>query len=227
MKAKVSHQDPAEIRTNRTQIVVQTIFLSKRILFPVLTLIIPLLIACSGEFQPKPKGYNRLFLPEAEYQSTPDSLPFSFRYSRHAKLLDDTSWVSEKYWIEIFYPELKANIHITYKQIHSLEELKEYLNDAYVLTAKHQIKAQGIDEIVVTTPSGKQAVIAEVNGEVPSQFQFTITDSTRNFLRGAVYFFTKVNNDSLAPAIDYVKKDAMELINTLEWKNQSTKGRNQ
>ena len=52
------------------------------------------------------------------------------------------------------------------------------------------------------------------------QFQFTITDSTRHFLRGAVYFFTKVNNDSLAPAIDYVKRDAMHLINSLEWKDK-------
>jgi gliding motility-associated lipoprotein GldD len=211
------------MHTNQIPKVVQTICHFRHSFFLVLTLIVILLSACSGDYQPKPKGYNRLFLPQAEYQSTPDSLPFKFSYSRHARLLDDTSWVSERYWIEIFYPELKANIHITYKQVHGLDELKEFLNDAYVLTSKHQIKAQGIDEIVVTTPSGKKAVIAEVNGEVPSQFQFTITDSTRNFLRGAVYFFTKVNNDSLAPAINYVKKDAMELINTLEWKTQPVK----
>ncbi|MFZ9504611.1 MAG: hypothetical protein ACO263_08580 [Cyclobacteriaceae bacterium] len=67
-------------------------------------------------------------------------------------------------------------------------------------------------------------VIAEVSGEVPSQFQFTVTDSTKNFLRGAVYFFTKVHNDSLAPAIDYVKKDAMHLINSLRWKDELTPG---
>jgi gliding motility-associated lipoprotein GldD len=199
---------------------INAIFLA---LIPVLTLI----QGCTTDFQPKPKGYNRLFLPEAAYQSTPDSLPFKFNYSRHARLLDDTSWVSERYWIEIFYPGLKANIHITYKKIENFKQLKEYINDAYVLTAKHQIKAHAIDEVVVTTPSGKKAVIAEVEGEVPSQFQFTITDSTQNFLRGAVYFFTTVNNDSLAPAIDYVKKDAMELINSLEWKNKQAKSRNQ
>ncbi len=77
-----------------------------------------------------------------------------------------------------------------------------------------------IDEVIIKTPSGKTATIAELNGEVPSQFQFTITDSTRHFLRGAVYFYTKVSNDSLAPAIDYVKKDALHLINTLEWKSK-------
>ena len=38
-------------------------------------------------------------------------------------------------------------------------------------------------------------------------------------MRGALYFNTKVANDSLAPAIDYMKKDIMQMINTLQWKN--------
>lgn len=180
------------------------------------------LSSCTRDHQPKPLGYNRLIIPPPTYQTTPDSLPYSFSYSTHAQLLDDTSWVSERYWIEVYYPELKANIHITYKSIRNPNDLRELVNDAFTLTAKHQIKASAIDEIVVTTPTGKKAVIAEVSGEVPSPFQFTITDSTRNFLRGAVYFFTKVNNDSLAPAIDYVKKDAMHLINSLRWKSERT-----
>jgi gliding motility-associated lipoprotein GldD len=178
------------------------------------------LSSCKKDYQPKPLGYNRLMLPEAAYRLSPDTLPYQFEYSKHAKFLKDTSWVSDKHWVEIYYPALKANIHITYKRIQNIDQLKEYFNDAFVLTAKHQIKANAIDEIVVKTPSGKTATVAELNGEVPSQFQFTITDSTRNFLRGAVYFYAKVSNDSLAPAIDYMKKDAMHLINTLDWKNQ-------
>jgi gliding motility-associated lipoprotein GldD len=92
------------------------------------------------------------------------------------------------------------------------------MNDAYTLAAKHQIKAYAIDEVIVKTPSGKTAVVVELQGEVPSQMQFTITDSTRNFLRGALYFDTRVQNDSLKPAIEYMKKDIMHLINTFDWK---------
>ncbi|MFM9075083.1 MAG: gliding motility lipoprotein GldD [Bacteroidota bacterium] len=176
--------------------------------------------SCERDYQPKPRGYNRLVLPDPVYRVSPDSLPYQFSYSTHATLLDDTSWISEPYWVEVYYPALKANIHLTYKRIRKADDLKEYINDAYVLTSKHQIKASAIDEVVITTPSGKKAVIAEVSGEVPSQFQFTITDSTRHFLRGAVYFFTKVTHDSLAPAIDYVKRDALHLINSLQWKNK-------
>jgi len=176
-------------------------------------------IGCKRDYLPKPIGYNRLILPEPAYRPLPDTLPYSFEYSQHAKLLPDTSSIHERYWIELYYPELKSNIHITYKRLnHDEKLLKEFLNDAYTLTAKHQIKAYAIDEVIAKTPRGKTAVIAELDGEVPSQFQFTMTDSTENFLRGALYFNTKVQNDSLAPAIAYMKKDIMQLINTLEWK---------
>jgi hypothetical protein len=45
-----------------------------------------------------------------------------------------------------------------------------------------------------------------------------LTDSTRNFLRGALYFETEPNKDSLAPVIDFFKKDMDQIINTLKWK---------
>lgn len=178
-----------------------------------------LFTSCRPDFQPKPRGYNRLVLPQPEYRLSPDSLPYQFEYSTHARLLKDSSQISEKDWVEINYPSLGATLHITYKPIHgNITLLKEYLNDAYVLTAKHQIKAYAIDESITRTQSGKTAVIAEIDGEVPSQFQFTMTDSSQNFLRGALYFNVKVQNDSLRPAIDYMKKEAMHLINTLQWK---------
>ncbi|MDL5047390.1 hypothetical protein QQ054_15330, partial [Oscillatoria amoena NRMC-F 0135] len=147
-------------------------------------IIINLTSGCQREYLPKPIGYNRLLLPDPVYIALPDSLPYSFEYSRHARLLADTSGFSERYWIELYYPLLKSNIHITYKPIRNNEQLlKEFMNDAYTLAAKHQIKAYAIDEAIVKTPTGKTAVVVELQGEVPSQMQFTITDSTRNFLR--------------------------------------------
>lgn len=181
--------------------------------------LVMLTIACSTQYQPKPKGYNRLILPEHSYLLSPDTLPYQFEYSSHARFQRDTSWIRDKHWVEIYYPGLQATIHVTYKSVNNSEKLlREYLNDAYVLTSKHQIKAYAIDETIVKTPRGKTAIIAELDGEVPSQFQFTLTDSTNNFLRGAVYFNVSVQNDSLKPAIEFLKRDAMQLINTLEWK---------
>lgn len=185
-----------------------------------LSVIVLLLVAsCTTPYQPKPRGYNRLELPDPEYVLSPDTLPYQFEYSRHARFLRDTSWIRDRHWVEIYYPALQATIHVTYKSVqHSDKLLKEYLKDAYVLTAKHQIKAYAIDETIVRTPKGNTAIVAELDGEVPSQFQFTMTDSTENFLRAAVYFNVKIQNDSLRPAIEYLKRDAMQLINTLNWR---------
>jgi gliding motility-associated lipoprotein GldD len=189
-------------------------------LLPVLLMLMAIALSnCDRDYLPKPLGYNRLELPEPAYTSLPDTLPYTFEYSTHARLLQDTSWIRERFWIEIYYPEIKANIHITYKKINNDDKLlKEFLNDAYTLTAKHQIKAYAIDEVIVKTKSGKTAIVAELEGEVPSQMQFAITDSTKNFLRGALYFNTQVSNDSLKPAIEYMKKDIMHLINTFDWR---------
>jgi gliding motility-associated lipoprotein GldD len=178
------------------------------------------LSSCHQDYLPKPLGYNRLILPKHAYQVLPDSLPYRFEYSEHSILLRDTSRIRDRYWIELYYPDIKSNIHITYKVIQNKKLLKEYFDDSYTLTAKHQVKAYAINEVITKTPSGKTAVIAELEGDVPSQFQFTVTDSTKNFLRGALYFNTKVANDSLAPAIEYMKMDMMHLINTLQWKNK-------
>lgn len=175
---------------------------------------------CDKTYLPKPVGYNRLELPEPAYQTLPDTFPYSFEYSKHALLLDDTSAINERFWIELYYPAMKSNIHLTYKPLNKNKKLlKEFLDDSYTLTAKHQIKAYAINEAITKTPLGHTAVIAELEGEVPSQFQFTITDSSKNFLRGALYFNTQVQNDSLAPAIEYMKKDIMHLINTFQWKS--------
>lgn len=188
-------------------------------LLPIAFCLLFLIAACQRDYLPKPIGYNRLVLPEPQYQPLPDSFPYTFEYSKHAKVLPDTAGFHERYWIEIYYPQLQSNVHITYKKIYSNEQLlKEFMNDAYTLTAKHQIKAYAIDEVIAQTYSGRTAIIAELEGDVPSQMQFTITDSTKNFLRGALYFNSKVHNDSLRPAIEYMKKDIMHMINTFDWK---------
>lgn len=190
--------------------------------FTIVCFVVTVFIGCEREYLPKPLGYNRLILPEPSYQALPDTLPYKFEYSKHAKLLADTSWIRERFWIEIYYPELKANVHITYKRIENSEKLlKEFFNDTYTLTAKHQIKAYSIDEINVKNAQGHTAVMMELDGEVPSQMQFAITDSTQNFVRGALYFFTKVSNDSLQPAIEYMKKDIMHMVNTFDWAPRS------
>lgn len=193
----------------------------KIIFLPAILLAGVLLTQCTKPVTPKPMGYNRLILPDTAYLLSPDTLPFQFEYSKYARLYKDTSAIKEKNWVEIHYPTLKSTIHVTYKDLNHDEKLfKEFMTDAYTLTAKHQIKAYAINEIIETTPTGKVAIIAELEGDVPSQFQVTVTDSTQHFLRAALYFNTKVANDSLDPAIRFMKQEVRHLINSLRWKSE-------
>ena len=174
------------------------------------------LVSCRPDYLPKPKGYNRIILPSQQYHSLPDSFPYQFNYSKHAKILKDSSWIAERYWINLYYPLMEANIQITYKPVTD-SIIREYLSDSYRLTSQHNIKAYAIDEKILELPSGMFASFTELEGEVPTQAQFHVSDSLNHFLRGALYFKTATKNDSLAPVIDYLKSDIIELLTTLRW----------
>ncbi len=185
----------------------------------ILFLISILVLSCGqNPYLPKPKGYNRIDLPAHEYTVLADSFPYQFEYSKHARILKDSSWITERYWIDIFYPAMDANIQLTYKPIKNKAELmQEYFSDSYKLTSQHNVKAYAIDEKVLELPNGDFASFTELEGEVPTQLQFHVSDSTAHFLRGALYFKTATKNDSLAPVIRYLKEDALHLLETLEW----------
>ena len=179
------------------------------------------IVGCNAEYTPKPKGYNRIDLPAAAYQQLQDEHPYTFEYSKHAKIRPDSSMIAQPHWINIIYPNLGANVQLTYKAINNNPKmLNDLIEDARKLTGKHQIKAYSIEETEIRTPQGDVASVFELEGEIPSQFQFYVTDTTTHFFRGALYFRTATQNDSLAPVIEYVKKDIVHMLNTLEFKDK-------
>ena len=174
--------------------------------------------SCTQEFSPKPKAYNKIDLPPHQFRKLKEEHPYTFEYSTYAQILKDTSGISEPHWIDLWYPDFKSNIQITYKSFDKEnKKFDELVDDSHKLTSKHQIKAYSIDEGTIKTANGYVATIFELSGEVPSQFQFYVTDSSRHFLRGALYFRTATKNDSLAPVIEYMKEDIMHLLNTLKF----------
>ncbi len=187
--------------------------------FPLAFLVL-LCLACESNWLPKPPGYNRIELPRHEYQRLEQGYPYQLDFSTHSRVEADSFNLGEKEWINLNYKEFGAKVHLTYKKIDQSTDFKTLSNDAFNLTAKHQIKAYGIEEAILLTPNGYVAVVAELSGEVPTQFQFFITDSTSNFLRGAVYFNSALKNDSLAPIIEYIKLDMAHLINSVNFEKK-------
>ena len=167
------------------------------------------LMSCGeAEYVPKPKGFNRIDLPVPAYQSLAEKHPFSFEHSKYSHIRPDSASIAEPHWLYVIYPKFKANVQLTYKSLKKEPKyFSSFIDDSHKLTSKHYIKATSAEKSMLKTPSGKNVAVFELEGDVPSQFQFYVTDSTTHFLRGALYFRTATKNDSLAPVIEYIKSD--------------------
>jgi gliding motility-associated lipoprotein GldD len=178
-------------------------------------------LACgrsSTVYYPKPKGFERIELPEHAYQTLQGDYPYTFEYSQSAVIQPDRTKDAEPYWILVEYPSLNAKIQFTYKPINGdLTKLDKHVADAYKLASKHQVRATEQREQVINLKNGKKAVVIEIDGEVPSHFQFYATDTSKHFLRGAVYLNAATLNDSLLPIVDYLKMDSRRILETLKW----------
>jgi gliding motility-associated lipoprotein GldD len=85
---------------------------------------------------------------------------------------------------------------------------------------KHTVKAENIAEIPYENAEQKvYGILYELTGNTASPVQFVLTDSNKNFFRGALYFENVPNKDSIAPIVQYVQKDIVRLIESFEWKN--------
>lgn len=190
-----------------------------KILLPLFALLL-LAAGCQESYTPKERGYPRFDLPKPRYSVFDQHHPYVFEVSDQAIAYNDSSRLTEPHWVNIKYPALSAEVQLTYKDFGGdSRKLNELVEDARTLINKHNIKAYGIQESVITAGTGNPAFLFSLTGQVPTQFQFYTTDSSRHFLRGALYFRTATENDSLAPAIAYISNDMLHLLKTLKWKN--------
>jgi len=174
-----------------------------------------LFTSCKEDTLPKPKGYLSLTYPKKSYKKLDLDRPYSFEILKNTTLRNDPN-----NWLTITYPKLKASIDITYRPVKN--NMKELLTEAQKLVYKHAIKAEQIIPKDFVNPEKRVfGSLYEITGNAASQIQFHATDSTNNFIKGSLYFYTKPNYDSILPAVDYIKEDILHLIETLEWKNPS------
>lgn len=153
------------------------------------------------------------------------------------------------YWININFPRFGATIYISYKDVgpptdqrsvgrrpiingmapkgnlssypkepyNTFDKLRD---DAFKMTYKHTYKASSIQPTVIQTSNGIGGIFFTVGGNAATAQQFYLTDTTRHFLRGALYFDTTPNEDSLGIVNNFLQKDLTHLINTFRWKNK-------
>ncbi|MFT4152454.1 gliding motility lipoprotein GldD [Parafilimonas sp.] len=191
---------------------------------PSLALHILLLICCScnSPYIPKPAGYFKIDFPEKKYQEfNKPGYPYTFEYPVYANIIKDSTFfdtaAENPWWINVDFPQFNARIYLSYKVI-GRYKLDSLLNDAYNLTNRHSIKASFINDSIMNTSGNVHGTFFNVEGDVATADQFFLTDSTKNFIRGALYFNATPNQDSLRPVNKFLVEDMRHLINTFRWK---------
>jgi len=181
------------------------------------------LAACNNDYIIKPRGYFKIDFPQKEYQKFDNPVyPYSFEYPVYAEILKDSLFFDKKaenpYWINVSFPRFNGKIYISYKEV-GKNNIDSLVNDAFTMSYKqHTYKASSIEPTPFTTPNNLNGIYFSLKGNTATANQFFITDSSRHFLRGALYFDAVPNEDSLRPVNNFLQKDLQHLINTLQWR---------
>lgn len=174
--------------------------------------------SCHGDYTPKPRGYYRINFPEKNYKHYKSDCQYSFDIPTYAEVRQDSSFDARKCWKNIVFPTLNGRIHISYYTLQSKKMFTELVEDSRRLVFKHTIKAEGIEESIISNSKEKvYGLFYDISGNTASSIQFFLTDSTNHFLRGALYFYAEPKADSIQPVLDFVKKDIDVMLKTFKW----------
>lgn len=183
------------------------------------------LSSCSNDegFPQKPRGYFKIPLPQKKYQQfNQPGFPYTFEYPVYSNAVSDSTFFDEKaenpYWLNIDFPQFNGELHLSYKEI-GRNKFDTLVDDAFKLAYKqHTSQASAIQPIRFDLADGVSGIYFSLKGNAATANQFFATDSTKHFLRGALYFNTPPNEDSLRLVNDFLREDMQHLINTLRWK---------
>ena len=192
--------------------------------YVIVAVLVAFSVGCREKYTPKPRGYFRIDLPEKEYYTFSNDFPYSFDVAEYTRIIPDRRNPDQPYWINIVVPSNDAEIHLSYYNLEKQDKpdkiiLAEFIEESRRLAYKHSIKASAIDERIFMNPAENvYGTIYDISGNAASPMQFFLTDSTRNFLRGALYIRATPNIDSLRPVIEFLETDIIRLIETTSWK---------
>ncbi len=198
------------------------------------------LLSCNSVYTSKKHGYFKIDFPEKKYTKFEQAgVPYSFEYPTYASIVRDSTYFDgnpdNPFWYNVDFPSFHGRIFLSYKQIGGkslykikmpngaykdsmgINEFDKMVNDAFKLTNKNQEISGSIKDSLVHTDNGVTGISFKVGGNAATARQFFLSDTTKNFIRGALYFDVTPNADSLKPVLDFLNADIEHLINTFKW----------
>ena len=180
-----------------------------------------ILISCKGEvvINPKPSTFLKTSFPEHSYHTEKSDAPFQFSLSDFFTLKTPVN-CNEFYCEQEIYlgRQIDGNINLFYKKVENSDSLDRLINFSNQEVDFHKIKADKIEYDQIIDPENRvYGTLFELKGDVATNFQFYLTDSLQNFVRGEVVLNCVPNYDSLQHVLSYIKADLTKMINTFEW----------
>lgn len=181
--------------------------------------------ACEEEeaAYPRPRAYPQVEYPQRNYVQFDTSFcNFSFQYPDYMEVQrkeDEFHADLDECWFDLNIPSLNGHINFTYRPLTGEEnELYNIFSDAHRLSSEHNKRARSNLDYDINDPKrAVYGVLYEIEGHSASSFQYTVTDSVNHVLRASLYFRSTPEPDSMAPIIDFVRKDMTYMLNTLQW----------
>ena len=177
-----------------------------------------LISSCGSDYSPKPRAYFKIDLPEKKYQNYSSDCLFSFEFPVYASVIPDKNKDAKPCWMDVYYPQFNGRVHLSYQSFSTRKQFDSLVEDARTFAFKHTVKATAIDEAMISYPEKRvYGIYYSIDGNTASSVQFFLTDSTNNYLRGALYFNEQPRLDSIQPVLDFIKKDIDHMIKTFKW----------
>lgn len=192
--------------------------------FTLICIFVLILCSCKENYTPKPRGFFRIDFPEKQYTQLDKPYAYNFEIPVYATIVSDPKNRNKSGWINVSVPANKAEVHVSYYDLQqkgksTRDLLIELMEDTRTLAYKHSIKANAIDERIFVNPQNKvYGTVYHIEGNAASPVQFFLTDSTKHFLRGALYIREVPDIDSLKPVIEFLEPDVIRMIETTSWK---------
>lgn len=172
---------------------------------------------------PKPRTYPKLIFPERNLTTIDlEYCPFTFQFPSYAQIDQKKTYFGEEppnpCWFNLHIPSFNADLYLSYHPIKKRKDFDKLIADTYKITNQINRRSDYMDEARIFNKNGAGGMKFEFEGAAASPIHFYLSDTTQHFLKGALYYNSRVQPDSLMPATQFILEDIDVLLGTFSWR---------
>ncbi|MBP3353406.1 MAG: hypothetical protein J6L02_01995 [Bacteroidales bacterium] len=168
---------------------------------------------CREKTAPKPFAYPHIENSTIQYEPLKkNNFPITFNIADNANIVIDSL---NSRWVNIIYPTYDATIYCSYIST-DIKSVNKEKSKSRELVYVHSHRASEINALNYNdTIKGISAELYQLKGNTATPLQFMVSDDNSFIFRGSLYFNNKVTSDSVAPIIEYIKEDIIEIVESI------------